>query len=188
MFCFPLVFIAAFPSSFSVSHVCSACVHCECLPYTSCIHFTANYCGIAAVLALLPRDRHVQTQRGVGRLRERGGRSQRVGGRGINTPCVLLSSLTTSLTHHVSVPRRCCSTDNCMEWKSYNAKAGSLVTDFCSVPGQMCTPDGHLLRLDLRGANLGCTFPATDFAAFQWLSTLNLGRNPNLLVRSRARQ
>jgi hypothetical protein len=38
------------------------------------------------------------------------------------------------------------------------------------------------MRLDLRGANLQCDFPAADFSTFQWLTTLNLGRNPNLQV------
>lgn len=74
----------------------------------------------------------------------------------------------------------CCQADNCIEWKAQNSQNGGLMTDFCSVLGQICTPEGHLLRMDLRGANLQCIFPSADFAAFQWLTTLNLGRNPNL--------
>eukprot|EP00884_Botryococcus_braunii_P011937 jgi/Botrbrau1/20744/Bobra.0058s0072.1 len=74
----------------------------------------------------------------------------------------------------------CCQEDNCIEWKAQNNQNGGLMTHFCTVLGQICTPEGHLLRLDLRGAKLQCGFPAADFAAFQWLTTLNLGRNPNL--------
>jgi hypothetical protein len=56
------------------------------------------------------------------------------------------------------------------------------VTDFCAMPGQMCTPEGHLMRLDLQEANLQCDFPADDFSTFQGLTTLNLGQNPELQV------
>ncbi|EIE25001.1 RNI-like protein [Coccomyxa subellipsoidea C-169] len=69
----------------------------------------------------------------------------------------------------------------CSDWKARNAKeGGKLFTDWCRFPGQICTANGTLLRLDMRGYNLQCPFPATDLAVFTSLTTLNLGRNPNM--------
>ena len=72
----------------------------------------------------------------------------------------------------------------CADWKARNAKEGRLFTDWCSFPGQICTANGTLLRLDMRGFNLQCPFPFSDLAVFTSLTTLNLGRNPNVTVRS----
>ena len=57
-----------------------------------------------------------------------------------------------------------------------------MFTNWCKFPGQICTANGTLLRLDMRGFNLQCPFPATDMAVFTSLTTLNLGRNPNMTV------
>lgn len=73
----------------------------------------------------------------------------------------------------------------CSDWKARNGReGGKLFTDWCNYPGQICTANGTLLRLDMRGYNLQCPFPATDLAVFTSLTTLNLGRNPNMTVRS----
>ena len=73
---------------------------------------------------------------------------------------------------------------SCAAWKALNAASGgAVVTDFCSVTGQICSPAGDLLRLDLRGANLQCSVPSDELAALPGLVTLNLGRNPGLTGR-----
>ncbi|KAK9908916.1 hypothetical protein WJX75_004629 [Coccomyxa subellipsoidea] len=69
----------------------------------------------------------------------------------------------------------------CSDWKARNSKeGGKLFTDWCRFPGQICTANGTLLRMDMRGYNLQCPFPASDMAVFTSLTTLNLGRNPNM--------
>ncbi|CAL8462033.1 g1564 [Coccomyxa elongata] len=69
----------------------------------------------------------------------------------------------------------------CSDWKARNGReGGKLFTDWCNYPGQICTANGTLLRLDMRGYNLQCPFPATDLAVFTSLTTLNMGRNPNM--------
>ena len=73
----------------------------------------------------------------------------------------------------------------CSDWKTRSAREGRLFTNWCGFPGQICTQNGTLMRLDMRGFNLQCPFPATDLAVFTSLTTLNLGRNPNMTVRSR---
>lgn len=81
----------------------------------------------------------------------------------------------------------CCvgSASVCSDWKARNAREGGKVyTDWCRFPGQICTANGTLLRLDMRGFNLQCPFPATDMAVFTSLTTLNLGRNPNMTVQT----
>lgn len=80
--------------------------------------------------------------------------------------------------------RSCCtgSASVCSDWKTRNAKEGGIFTNWCAFPGQICTANGTLLRLDMRGFNLQCSFPASDFAVFTSLTTLNLGRNPNMTV------
>ena len=72
----------------------------------------------------------------------------------------------------------------CSDWKTRNAQqpGGGVFTNWCKFPGQICTANGTLLRLDMRGFNLQCPFPATDMAVFTSLTTLNLGRNPNMTV------
>ena len=72
----------------------------------------------------------------------------------------------------------------CSDWKTRSAREGRLFTNWCAFPGQICTQNGTLMRLDMRGFNLQCPFPATDMAVFTSLTTLNLGRNPNMTVRS----
>ena len=73
---------------------------------------------------------------------------------------------------------------SCAAWKALNAASGGAVaTDFCGVTGQICSPAGDLLRLDLRGANLQCALPADELASLPGLVTLNLGRNPGLTGR-----
>ncbi|CAK0783683.1 hypothetical protein CVIRNUC_006882 [Coccomyxa viridis] len=78
----------------------------------------------------------------------------------------------------------CCagSATVCSDWKTRNAQqpGGGVFTNWCKFPGQICTANGTLLRLDMRGFNLQCPFPATDMAVFTSLTTLNLGRNPNM--------
>ena len=64
-------------------------------------------------------------------------------------------------------------------------KSLALLAGRCSFPGQICTANGTLLRLDMRGFNLQCPFPFSDLAVFTDLTTLNLGRNPNVTVRAR---
>ena len=80
----------------------------------------------------------------------------------------------------------CCagSASVCSDWKTRNAQqaGGGVFTNWCKFPGQICTANGTLLRLDMRGFNLQCPFPATDMAVFTSLTTLNLGRNPNMTV------
>jgi hypothetical protein len=80
----------------------------------------------------------------------------------------------------------CCagSATVCSDWKTRNAQqpGGGVFTNWCKFPGQICTANGTLLRLDMRGFNLQCPFPATDMAVFTSLTTLNLGRNPNMTV------
>ena len=71
----------------------------------------------------------------------------------------------------------------CSDWKTRSAREGRLFTNWCAFPGQICTQNGTLMRLDMRGFNLQCPFPATDMAVFTSLTTLNLGRNPNMTVR-----
>jgi len=74
---------------------------------------------------------------------------------------------------------------SCAAWKALNAAAGgAVVTDFCGVTGQICSPAGDLLRLDLRGANLQCSLPADELASLPGLVTVNLGRNPGLTGRA----
>ena len=63
------------------------------------------------------------------------------------------------------------------------AVAPGVVTDFCSFPGQICSTNGTMLRLDMRGFNLQCPFPVEAMTAFTGLTTINLGRNPNMTVR-----
>ncbi len=63
------------------------------------------------------------------------------------------------------------------------AVAPGVVTDFCSFPGQICTTNGTLLRLDMRGFNLQCPFPVPEMSTFTALTTVNLGRNPNMTAR-----
>ena len=63
------------------------------------------------------------------------------------------------------------------------AIAPGVITDFCSFPGQICSTNGTLLRLDMRGFNLQCPFPEEAMTAFTGLTTINLGRNPNMTVR-----
>ena len=75
----------------------------------------------------------------------------------------------------------------CSDWKTRSAREGRLFTNWCAFPGQICTQNGTLMRLDMRGFNLQCPFPATDLAVFTSLTTLNLGRNPNMTVRSLTR-
>ena len=81
-------------------------------------------------------------------------------------------------------PRSCCngSAAVCSDWKTRNAREKQLFTNWCNFPGQICTANSTLLRLDMRGFNLQCPFPATDMAVFTSLTTLNLGRNPNMTV------
>ena len=83
--------------------------------------------------------------------------------------------------------RSCCvgGASVCTDWKTRNAKEGKVFTDWCGYPGQICTANGTLLRLDMRGFNLQCPFPAADLAVFTSVTTLNLGRNPGLTVRAR---
>ena len=63
------------------------------------------------------------------------------------------------------------------------AVAPGVVTNFCSFPGQICSINGTMLRLDMRGFNLQCPFPGPEMSMFSSLTTLNLGRNPNMTVR-----
>jgi hypothetical protein len=81
--------------------------------------------------------------------------------------------------------RSCCSGDilTCSLWRYRNQLSGGLVTDFCTFPGQDCTPDGTLRRLDLTAMALNCSLPVTALSAFRSLTTLNLGANPGLTVR-----
>lgn len=63
------------------------------------------------------------------------------------------------------------------------AVAPGVVTNFCSFPGQICSTNGTMLRLDMRGFNLQCPFPGPEMSMFSSLTTVNLGRNPNMTVR-----
>ena len=72
----------------------------------------------------------------------------------------------------------------CAEWKGINQQQGGAeYLDWCSYPGQVCSAEGTLLRLDMDGINLTCKLPAYEFLAFRDLETLKLGNNPGLTVR-----
>ena len=64
-----------------------------------------------------------------------------------------------------------------------NAQHGGMAyLDWCSYPGQVCSAEGTLLRLDMSGMGLTCPLPAYELMAFRDLEILKLGYNPSLTV------
>lgn len=74
---------------------------------------------------------------------------------------------------------QCClgSPAACAPWKSTLNEDSSVSMDFCHIPGNVCNPDGNLIRLDLSGIMMDCEFPNAAIAKLTKLEKLELANN-----------
>eukprot|EP00803_Ostreobium_quekettii_P006080 evm.model.scf_1857.1 EVM.evm.TU.scf_1857.1 scf_1857:4103-7888(-) len=70
-----------------------------------------------------------------------------------------------------SIFDKCCGTEqDCAPWRQQT-------TDFCHLLGNVCDGEGRLLRLDMRGFGLNCSFPGEEISKLTRLEKLELGEN-----------
>lgn len=79
----------------------------------------------------------------------------------------------------------CCAgkVESCNHWKATatESKDGVIKMDFCHLSGNVCNPDGRLIRLDMAGMGLTCNYPTGAFEKLKAVEKINLAQN-NLTV------
>ncbi|GMH33046.1 hypothetical protein BSKO_00880 [Bryopsis sp. KO-2023] len=84
-----------------------------------------------------------------------------------------------------SIYKKCCTGESCLRWLRHTGNITERVEiddteielDFCHRYGSVCTSQGRLKRLDMRGYNLTCPFPVEELAKMESLEKLDLDRN-----------